>query len=241
MKTCYAKTTLSIGLMFMLVASATAQRPVPILDTTPPVATLHVNDGLNAGPIIHTAPFLINGVPVPYPTLPSALGCDSVDTGNDMPNWDALHPLTDFTDPWVLNRTYYYEGSTPSFTLRAEDSSGIKKVEVSVVERDVITAYGGFTVIDAGPTEFMDVSPTRAVRLFAPIWYQSTASGAWYFSHYEKQLKLEPRSTRIVVPSVLNFSMSAFGATAQLRVRIEDNAGNLTYGSVFLAPLGMCL
>ncbi len=221
---------------------AESQRPVPLLDSTVPIATLVMHDGRNAGPILHTDMSVFAAPPLPPGAtlaLPS-VGCDGTILDNRMEDWDAWYTETDFFDPVVQTYTYLFNEapSTRSFTLNASDASGIKRVEVRIMERDVRTYWGTMIVYDDGPTEFFNVSPSRAVSYLQPVWISSTVGPI--FTHYEKRLELEPRQTRINTDVVLNFDMTAFGATARLRVIVEDNAGNISTSGVWLAPASIC-
>ena len=221
---------------------AESQWPVPLLDTTVPIATLVMHDGRNAGPILHTdmSVFAVPPLPPGATIALSSLGCDGNINDNRMQAWDDLYTATDFFDPAVQRHTYFFNEapSVRSFTLDASDASGIKRVEVRIMERDVQTYWGTMIVYDDGPTEFFNISPSRAVAYFQPVWI-SSAQGQ-FFSHYEKRLELEPRQTRLNRDVVLNFDMSDFGATARLLVIVEDNAGNVSSSGVWLAPEWIC-
>ncbi len=231
------------ALAALTVLLAPSAESLTLIDNTVPIATLEMNDGLNAGPIVHTDMSVFSPPPLPPGatiSLPS-VGCDGNIHLGRMNNWDNRFTETDFFDPVVQDYTYFFNEapSVRSFTLTASDTSGIKRVEVRIMERDVQTFWGSMSVYDDGPTEFFNVSPSRAVRYFQPVWI-SSAQGQ-FFSHYEKRLKLEPRQTRLNPDIVLNFALSDFGATARLLVVVEDNAGNVSTGGVWLAPGSICV
>ena len=218
-------------------------------DTTEPTFSLTMNDGKNAGPIIWHEPGVFPPTGVSKGAArPNALGCNgSYYEGDWDPGWSEIYS-TDFFNPWIQTQTYFYrelrEGNMPSdfvpysFTLRASDTGGIKKILVSVHERDVVRNWSNpLLVVDDGPTEFINVSPSRAVPRFLPIYY----NGGRSFSHYEKQLLLEPRVTRLVSSdSVLHFDLTDFGVDARIRVEVEDHAGNLSSGGVYVADDRLC-
>ncbi len=221
-------------------------------DTTEPTFTLTMNDGKNAGPIIWHEPGVFppaldlpNGAAV----RPNALGCNgSYYEGDWDPGWSEIYSETDFFNPWIQTQTYFFrelrEGPlfsdfVPySFSVRASDTSGIKKILVSVHERDVVLSWSNPSIVaDDGPTEFVNVSPSRAVPRLLPIY----SHGGRIFSHFEKQLLLEPRVTRLVsTDSVLHFDLTDFGDDAQIRVAVEDHAGNVSSGEVYVADDRLC-
>lgn len=231
----------ALAILPVLLAPVAEARPTLLLDVKDPVASLVMNDGQNAGPIIQTdfsPPSLPALPPGAIVTLPS-LGCANIDT-NDMAGWDSIFTETDFFEPIIQTYTYFFDDapSTRSFTLTASDARGIKRIIVSINERDVQTIWGTM-ISDDGPTEFFNVSPSRAVSYLQPIWISSSTSGP-FFSHYEKRLLLEPPQNRLRTDVTLNFDLTTFGSTGRLRVIVEDNSGNVTYGAVFLAPDGTC-
>ena len=234
--------TLVIAAGLMLSVGADAQ--VSRLDTTPPLARMVMNDGLNAGDIILTDMSIL-GIPNPprHPTDPpytvrlSALGCDQIDYYL-MENWNSTYPDTNFYDEKVHDQTYFYSNtvSTRSFTVTASDASGIRRVVVFLKERNVITHPSNpLIVLDDGPTEFFNVSPSRAVASFGPA-----VTGGGNFPHYEKRLVLEPRRTRLPQDAVLHFDLTTFGAAGEINILVEDNAGNTATGSVYLANGSLC-
>ena len=252
--------SLLIASLLTIVTTAQAQmdadRTRPggsINDRYKPTVTLEMNDTKNLGPII----WYENGV-APPPDLPEGytyvgpdtLGCDGTysEAGWD-PGWSARFPGTNFFSRYVQDRTYFfrnlrtdnsYEGFRPfRFTLRAHDFGGIKRIRVRVVERDVqVSWWNPYYVIDPGPTEFVDVSSFSAVAMLTPL-YQPGGD----FSHWEEQLTYEPTlsgSFPHMDDVVLRFSLTDFGYFGKVDVEVEDLAGNMRTGSVYLADDRLC-
>lgn len=243
---------ITIFALTMIFQSGAADAQIRVWnDTTKPTLSLTMNDGKNAGPIILREPGVWPRTDLPRGVSArlGALGCNgSYYEGNWDPGWSEIYAETDFFNPWIQDQTYFFrelrEGSQPSdfvpysFTLRASDTSGIKKILVRIRERDVVPNYTNpLLVADDGPTEFINVSPSRAVPQFLPIYYR----GEPFFRHYEKQLLLEPRATRLgSIDSVLHFDLTDFGIDAKIRIDVEDNGGNVSSGSVYLADDRLC-
>lgn len=210
-------------------------------DNEPPAAALIMNDGLNAGDIMRTdlsQPVFPGTAPVSPSVGLSALGCD-YGIEPYIYVWNAIYDDTNFLSSTIQDQTYFYNSlSWSSFTLRASDNgSGIKRIVVSLHERDVVHSTSNpLAVYDDGPTEFAYFSPSGASTAFQPIWAQGGN-----FSHYEKQLILEPRMTRIRQDKVLDFTLTTFGSTGRIDVLVEDRAGNTAEGSVYLADRWACL
>lgn len=221
-------------------------------DTTEPTFTLTMNDGKNAGPIIWHEPGVFPpplDLPKGAVARPSALGCNGSyhENGWD-PGWSEIYD-TDFFSPWVQGQTYFFRELRDgpllsdfvpySFTLRASDTSGIKKILVKVRERDVVHSWSNPSiVVDDGPSDFINVSPSRAVPRLLPIYYNTSSP---FFQHYEKQLLFEPRFIRVGSSDyVLHFDLTDFGVDARISVDVEDNAGNVSSGGVFVADDRLC-
>ncbi len=229
------------GLILQVGAAAEPRR----IDTTPPLARMVMNDGANAGDIILTdwgvldiPPYWRTPISPPATMRLSALGCKQIDDDR-MEAWSAIYPEVDLTDPIWHDHTYFFREavSTRSFTVTASDASGIKRVTVYLWERDVVTAtYNPQIVIDDGPSEFFNVSPSSAVASLVHVWgdFETPA-------HYRKQLVLEPRQTRLPRDTVLHFDLTDFGAAAYVAITVEDNAGNTSAGWVILAPRSTCI
>ncbi len=215
----------TIAAVAVLLAPVAESGPT-LVDSKKPVATLVMNDGQQAGAILDTSGSV------------STLGCAGIIHFNEMAAWDTVHSDTDFWDPAIQDDTYFYDylPSTQSFTLTATDSSGIKRVEVAVVERSVHEFPGSMAVYDDGPSEFFNVVPASAVPYLQPVW-----KSGYSFSHYEKRLELELRQTRLPQNAVLHFDITHFGKTGRLDITAEDNAGNIATGSVYVAPDSTCL
>lgn len=125
---------------------------------------------------------------------PETLGCQWALDNGAMWVWAQAHTDYDWLHPAVIANTYFVGDVFPdyTFTLRASDPSGIRKITVWIRERDV------------------------------------------------KRLEYEPRRTRLKMGEVVYFDLETSGSTARLEVEIEDNAGNVAHGAVYLAPRSGC-
>ncbi len=231
---------LTLALLATVLAPPSLARGLPtLIDSTPPVGVVEMDDRTRTAEIINTefGNFRPDGTPVTSSPIPAALGCSYwVDYGA-MYFWNQTHPEYDYVDPAVLANTYHFSDVYPdyTFTLRASDANGIRKVTVKIRERVVqVHPYTG-VVTDDGPTQFMDLWPSQVVAGFRQVWLTGGN-----FSHFEKRLDFEPRQTRLPTEEIMHFDMSTFGSTAKLEIEVEDNAGNVAYGAVYLAPTRTC-
>lgn len=245
--------TLSIGLL--MITHADAKKPptgLPSLtDKFPPKLILEMNDTKNAGPIIW---YEHNVMPPKthwkYNYVgPSALGCKGNFSKAAAEWWDSRF-YHDFLDSYVINRTYFFRdlagnnapiGEVPySFTVRAQDLSGIKRIYVSTPEREVETVpwYQGYQMVDDGPTEFINVTPNAATADMSELRDDDGNLTGWIKSLNYQVPPVHPDDRSKEVR--LDFSMTHLGQSGELTVLVEDNAGNTQTGSVYLAPDWIC-
>ncbi len=235
------RTRFNLTFLVAQVAATAAAGSTPI-DTRAPSVVLHIDDAVGLTPILQlggagAAPL---GTAHLSSAEPETLGCDGRINKAGMHLWNQIHYDTDFTEPSVLARTYFFSRRNGSgrFSVRASDDSGVRRVTVSVRERNVKANHGGFGLTSDGPSDFSGVVPARARSYFLPVWKGSDT--AQHFSHYEKRLELEPRRADNATDAAMTFELSAFGSEARLLVTVEDNAGNISTGSAYLAPGWAC-
>lgn len=249
--------TVLIALLVTLAATADARGVVSIgqtNDTTKPTVFLDMNDNMNRGPIIwlEDGVFPPPNVPPWEHVAPTALGCDGTYDESDFTDyngsWNLRFPGTNFTDPAVQSDTYFFRNLMPHsygtryyyFTLRAQDPSGIKRMTVSLHERDVWAINRPRqTIVDWGPSHFGDLAPATAVTALVPV-YQPGGN----FDYWSRQLQYtipQPHPFFAGREVALHFSLTDFGFDGELMVEVEDHAGNIDTGSVYLADDRLCV
>jgi|GEM_PF-4718449 len=199
------------------------------LDLSAPSFTLKLNDGTRSGPIAWDDD-----------SVPPALGCDGTyDEDAVQPSWEDRYPDSWFHDPVIQGLSYFYEPNyitqggllleePKNFTLRASDPSGLKRIEVIITERNVVTTPNG-VVHDDGPTEFTDISDPHAYPYLIPVY----VSGG-IFSHWEKRLEWNrPANTQPILKTI-KFSLGTFGKYARMRIIVEDLNGIVSEDGVYL-------
>ncbi len=226
--------TLSLLIATLATPASAGDTHIRLIDNTPPTGFLEMDDRTRVNEIIDTrlGNFGPAGTLDPTAQGPATLGCRWRTDDAALWVWSLTHTEYAWFDPAVIDNTYFFSDVFPdyTFTLRASDASGIRKITVRIRERDVVrNAYG--IVVDDGPTEFTELWPSRVVSSFGMD--QTTGSNF----RDVKRLEYEPRQTRLTrTDEVMHFDMETFGSTARLEIEIEDNAGNVSHGAVYLAP-----
>ena len=205
-------------------------------DTTGPSFALRANDGNRAGPIAWDSN-----------SIPAALGCDgSYGEYGWNPGWDDTYTQTDFYDPVTQSLSYFFTrdhgeiNGVPfeepvTFTLRASDMSGIKRMEIQIDERNAIW-YGDAT---DGPTTFSNY-PQNAIAFLEAVYVVLNGYGVT-FNHWQKVLRLDlPNNSPTQFSSMLRFSVNTFGNDGMITVEVEDKAGNVSTDTVYLADDRLC-
>lgn len=249
-------TTLALGILATSATDADARRgggTVPVNDSIKPTLIVTMNDTTNAGPIIwYEHNVMPPRVHWKYNYVgPQALGCRGTVSDGWAEYWTDTFNQTDFTDKYIQKRTYFFRelagpnmpiGTVPySFTVRAEDLSGIKRIEVSLPERDVawVGQWQNPLVLEDGPTEFVNVSQGDAVADFVEIRGANGDMQGWRKTlTYERPNPAFAAANQVVD---LTFAVTHLGNAATLNVEVEDHAGNVRTGSVYLAMNDMCL
>jgi len=217
--------TLALSLTLLTATPALANKEGLWTDRLPPSFEMHMIDGTNAGPIAWDRR-----------DLPPALGCDGrYGDGDWDAGWNERFPRTNFRDPVVQAQSYFYRREDwvepHSFYVSAQDNRGVRRISIIIEEREVVWMPGEPwpTQFD-GPSDYSNFFPTHAVPALASVW---DGQGQNPFSHWEKRLT--------VYGSWLVFDVADFGATGRIDVVVEDLAGNLSVGSVFLVMGEICL
>lgn len=215
--------TLALSLTLFTATPALADKNNSLKDVVPPTFELHMVDGANAGPIAWH-----------LPSLPPSLGCaGSYGDGGWDAGWNDRFPNTNFRDPAVQRQAYFFEQDGPfdphSFYVTAHDNRAVKQIRIIIEERDVFwdpRLPAPDPQFD-GPSDFSRFFPTSAYQTLSPVYDGN------FFSHWEKRLTVNS--------SWLVFDVADFGATGRIDVVVEDYAGNISVGSVYLVFGEVCV
>lgn len=216
---------LAASLSLFAAAPALADKNGSLSDVIPPTFQFHMIDGADAGPIAWHRSQL----------LPS-LGCRGMYGDGDWDHgWNARFPGTNFRDPAIQMQSYFFNQDAPgepySFYVTAQDNRAVKRIHIIIEEREVYWLSGEpWPTRYDGPSDYSNYFPTHAVPTLVSVW---DGQGANPFDRWEKRLSVES--------SWLVFDVADFGRTGRIDVVVEDFAGNVAVGGVYLVWDEICI